>query len=239
MNGRESRFLRACRPPTRRYDARLVHAPGGRYMPEYRALRERHSLLELCRTPELAAQVTLQPVHASRSTPPSSSPTCCCRSHRWACPSISSKAKGPSIDEPIRTRDGHRSASGLRPREELAHVWNHPLVRRELDGRVPLIGFAGAPFTLASYAIEGGPSANFARTKALMYGEPAGVAPLCVKCRDGGRRLSRRADRGGRAGGSGVRLVGGRARSRRDYREFALPHTQAHLRDARAAERAD
>ena len=99
-------------------------------------------------------------------------------------------------------------------------------IQHELDGRVPLIGFAGAPFTLASYAIEGGHSNNFAQTKALMYGDPAAWHRLCERLADIDRaticwRRSRRASMPCRCS------TRGSARStRRDYREFVLPHTR-------------
>ena len=106
-------------------------------------------------------------------------------------------------------------------------------IKRELGGRVPLIGFAGAPFTLASYAIEGGHSNNFAHTKALMYGHPDGVAPLLRPARRRRRRLPGRADRGGRGRRAGLRLVGRRAERAR------LPrvHPAAHAADLRARSR--
>src|SRR6202795_3641847 len=95
-------------------------------------------------------------------------PISSCRSSRWGSVSISFAAR----DRPSRTRCG--------PRGALRHVLDAiRQVQSELAGRVPLIGFAGAPFTLASYAIEGGHSSNFARTKALMYGAPAAWHRFC------------------------------------------------------------
>ena len=108
------------------------------------------------------------------------------------------------------------------------------LIQRELAGRVPLIGFAGAPFTLASYAIEGGHSNNFARTKALMYGHPDAWHRLCDAARDRRRRLPGRADRRRRRRRAGVRLVGRRAERRRLPRVRAAAHA-AHLRGDRPA----
>src|SRR5262245_66329817 len=81
------------------------------------------------------------------------------------------KGEGPAIENPIRSEEDIAGLRHFEPREALSHVLTTiRQVQRELRGRIPLIGFAGAPFTLASYAIEGGHSANFARTKAMMYG---------------------------------------------------------------------
>ena len=99
---------------------------------------------------------------------------------------------------------------------------------------MPLIGFGGAPFTLAAYAIEGGPSTNYARTKAFMYAQPAAWHQLCDRFATVMARLPARAGRGRRAGDPDLRFLGRRAR-RADYREFALPHTRRifdALRDA-------
>src|SRR4029450_4078307 len=112
------------------------------------------------------------------------------------------------------------------PREALGHVLSaiHQ-IQRELSGRVPLIGFAGAPFTLASYAIEGGPSNNFAKTKALMYGHPDGWHRLCEKFATvAGDSLNAQIDAGVDAVQVFDSWVG--ALSPADYREFALPHTR-------------
>ena len=121
------------------------------------------------------------------------------------------------------------------PREALSHVLaTIGLVRRELDGRVPLIGFAGAPFTLASYAIEGGPSRNYSKTKALMYGQPAVWHELCetfaVVISD---YLVAQVEAGIEAAQVFDSWVG--ALCPRDYREFALPHTQRILTTVQAS----
>src|SRR5204863_8826545 len=112
------------------------------------------------------------------------------------------------------------------PREALAHVLDTiRMIKSELAGRLPLIGFAGAPFTLASYAIEGGHSNNFARTKALMYGTPAAWHRLCERLSSvSADYLAAQVD----AGVDVVQVfdswVG--ALNARDYREFILPHTR-------------
>ena len=137
----------------------------GRYMPEYRALRERHSMLELIRSPELAAQVTLQPVEAlgvdaaivfSDILPP---------------------LVGMGLDLDFVKGDGPRISNPMQGTLEAIRI-----VRRELEPRgIPVIGFAGAPFTLASYAIEGGTSKDFTRTKAFMLSEPAAWRRLLTR----------------------------------------------------------
>ena len=196
-------------------------------MAEYRALRERHSLLEICRNPDLATEVTLQPVGGSRSTRRSCSRTCCCRSSRWGCPSTSSRARGRrSSGRSTRPAD----IDALRvfePREALAHVLDAiRQIQAELGGRVPLIGFAGAPFTLASYAIEGGHSNNFAQDQGADVRPSGGVASaLREACRPSSPTICVAQIE---AGVDAVQVfdswVG--ALNAADYREFALPHTR-------------
>jgi uroporphyrinogen decarboxylase len=136
------------------------------------------------------------------------------------------KGEGPQIERPIESPDDIDKLHGFEPRAALGHVLEAiQLIQRELAGRVPLIGFAGAPFTLASYAIEGGHSNNFARTKALMYGHPEAWHRLCARFADVvSDYLTAQID----AGVDAVQLfdswVG--ALNAADYREFAMPHTQ-------------
>ena len=125
------------------------------------------------------------------------------------------------------------------PRESLAYVLEAiRQIKRALAGRVPLIGFAGAPFTLASYAIEGGHSNSFAHTKALMYGAPAAWHRFCETIADViGDYLIAQIEAGVDAVQVFDSWVG--ALNARDYREFILPHTRRDLRASRAARRAD
>jgi uroporphyrinogen decarboxylase len=144
----------------------------GRYMPEYRALRAKHSLLELCRTPELAVQVTLQPISALDVDAAILFSDLLLPLEPLGIPFDFSEGEGPVVGTPLRSRAAIEALRRFDPRDELAAPLEAiRLVRKEL--KVPLIGFAGAPFTLASYAIEGGRSANFALTKSLMYEDPA------------------------------------------------------------------
>ena len=168
------RFLRACRREP--VDATPVWfmRQAGRYMAEYRALRDRYSLLELCRTPELAAEITLQPVNAIEVDAAILFSDLLLPLEPMGLPFDFVRGEGPAVERPLRSASDVAKLRVFEPREALGHVLDAiRLVRRELDGRVPLIGFGGAPFTLASYAIEGGSSKSYATTKALMYGEPA------------------------------------------------------------------
>ncbi len=174
MNIADSRFLRACRrQPT---DATPVWfmRQAGRYMPEYRAIREKMSMLDAIRTPEIAAQITLQPVNAFALDAAILFSDILTPLIGMGIDLDFVKGEGPSIDNPIRSAqdvDRLRTPSAL---ESLPYTFDAiRLISAELAPRgLPLIGFAGAPFTLASYAIEGGGSKNYERTKALMWNAP-------------------------------------------------------------------
>jgi uroporphyrinogen decarboxylase len=143
----------------------------GRSLPEYRALRERHPFFELAGTPELCAEVTLQPVRrhgvdaavlfADIMTPVAG----------MGIDVRLVEGVGPVVDRPIeRLADVERLAVG-EPDENVLEAIR--IVRRELDAEKALVGFCGGPFTVAGYLVEGKPSRDFTRTKALMYREPA------------------------------------------------------------------
>ena len=198
----------------------------GRYMSEYRALRERYSLLDLCRTPDLATEVTLQPVRRIDVDAAILFSDLLLPLEPMGINFDFVHGEGPAIENPIRGEEDLNRVRRFEPREALSHVLDAiRQVQSELAGRVPLIGFAGAPFTLASYAIEGGHSSNFARTKALMYRNPAAWHRLCELLADVvAEYLIAQIE----AGVNAVQLfdswVG--ALNARDYREFILPHTR-------------
>src|SRR4051812_46275237 len=152
----------------------------GRYMAEYRALRQKYTLLEICAVPELAVQVTLQPVDAIDVDAAILFSDLLLPFTPMGLDFDFVKGEGPSIATPIRSAADVQKLRTFEPREALGHVLETiRLLKRELEHRVPLIGFGGAPFTLAAYAIEGGPSKDYARTKAFMYSEPAAWHQLC------------------------------------------------------------
>jgi uroporphyrinogen decarboxylase len=222
-----SRFLKACRREA--VDATPVWfmRQAGRYMQEYRALRTQYSLLDICRTPDLATEVTLQPIRRLEVDAAILFSDLLLPLAPMGLPFDFIKGEGPHIERPL---DGPADIERLRvfePREALGYVLAAVRqIQRELSERVPLIGFAGAPFTLASYAIEGGHSNNFAKTKALMYGHPDDWHRLCQKL---SHVVADFLVAQVEAGVDAIQVfdswVG--ALDASDYREFALPHTRA------------
>jgi uroporphyrinogen decarboxylase len=224
-----SRFLRACRRlPVDRTPIWLMRQ-AGRYMAEYREIRARHGMLEVIATPELAAEVTLQPINAfdldaaiifADILPPLMT---------MGLKLDFVKGEGPVIENAIHeTRDIDMLATPPAEATLLANTLAAiRLVVAELAPRgIPLIGFAGAPFTLASYAIEGGGSKSYTRTKALMYGEPAAWRRLMEKL------VTVQADyllAQARAGAAALQLFdswAGLALGQEDYEQFILPYNR-------------
>lgn len=219
------RFLRACRREPVDKTPVWFMRQAGRYMPEYRALRARHSLLELCRTPDLAAEVTLQPVRRIALDAAIIFSDLLLPLEPMGLPFDFVKGDGPVVSSPLRTAADIDRLRAVEPREAFAPVLEAiAIVRRELQ--VPLIGFAGAPFTLASYAIEGGHSSSYAHAKGLMYQNPDAWHRLCHKLATVAADYLRAQIE---AGAQAVQIfdswVG--ALSPADYREFVLPHVRA------------
>ena len=218
------RFLRACRrEPVDRTPVWFMRQ-AGRYMAEYQALRKRHTLLELCRTPELAVEVTLQPINALGFDAAILFSDLLIPLDPLGIPFDFKAGEGPSIEKPVRSRADVDALRRFEPREELGMVLEAiRLLRQEL--KVPLIGFAGAPFTLATYAIEGGSSKNLALTKGLMYGDPdtwhqlAGLLAEVVS-----DYLRAQVEAGVQAVQVFDSWIG--ALDEGDYREFVLPHVR-------------
>jgi uroporphyrinogen decarboxylase len=145
----------------------------GRYLPEYRALRARHGFLELCKTPPLAAEVTLLPIRRFPVDAAILFADILLILEPMGVGLEFAKGDGPVIHRPVRTRDDVAHLARVPASTALSFVFDAiRLVRVDLAGRVPLIGFAGAPFTLASYLIEGRGSRQYLHTKTLMYREP-------------------------------------------------------------------
>jgi uroporphyrinogen decarboxylase len=166
------RFLRAChRLPVDRTPVWFMRQ-AGRYLPEYRALRKGRDILQMCRTPELAVEASLQPL---RRMPLDALILFSDIMVPIAAMGIEVRIQpgvGPVVPEPIRVAADVRRLGDLDPEAHMPYVMETVrLLKKETN--VPLIGFAGGPFTLASYLIEGGPSRTHERTKALMHGDPS------------------------------------------------------------------
>jgi len=164
-----SRFLEACR--RRPTDVRPVWfmRQAGRYMKQYRDLRSQHGILELCKRPDLAAEITLQPVEVLDVDAAIIFADLLLPVEPMGLKLRYAAGEGPVIDNPVRTSNDIDSLS-ISDVDDLGYVGEAiQIVTRALAGRVPVIGFVGAPFTMASYMIEGGPSRNFLRTKTMMY----------------------------------------------------------------------
>jgi uroporphyrinogen decarboxylase len=218
------RFLRACRlEPVDRTPVWFMRQ-AGRYLPQYRALREKYSLLELCRQPELAVTVTLQPLDVIDVDAAILFSDLLLPFTPMGLEFDFVKGEGPVIENPVRSAGDVARLRSFEP-DALGHVLETiRLLRRELNGRVPLIGFGGAPFTMAAYAIEGGPSRDYLRTKSFMYAQPDAWHRLCGLFADSMTRYLR-AQAG--AGAQALQIFDSwaGALSRSDYREFVLPHT--------------
>src|SRR5947209_18479356 len=168
MASMNSRFLDACR--RRPTDVRPVWfmRQAGRYMKQYRDIRAKHSILEICKRPDLAAAVTLQPVEILDVDAAIIFADLLLPVEPMGLKLQFVQGEGPQIDNPVRTSSDVDSLS-ISNTDELGYVGESiQLVVKALAGRVPVIGFVGAPFTLASYMIEGGPSKTFLKTKRLM-----------------------------------------------------------------------
>ncbi len=143
----------------------------GRYMKEFRDIRAKHSLLTVCKTPELAVEVTLQPVQRFDLDAAIIFADILLPLEPMGLHLEFVKGEGPAIHNPLREPSDVEALRPIIPEESLGFVMEAiRLCRREL--KIPLIGFAGAPFTLASYMIEGGHSRNYIHTKRMMYGAP-------------------------------------------------------------------
>jgi uroporphyrinogen decarboxylase len=163
-------FLRACRRQSTEYTPIWLMRQAGRYMKEYRALRKKYSFLEMCKNPELAAKVTLQPIERFKLDAAIVFSDILIPLEPMGVEFEFAKEEGPVFHHPIRERKDVEKLRVIEPEEEISFVMRAiQIVRKELGGKIPLIGFSGAPFTLASYIIEGGHSKNYILTKGLMY----------------------------------------------------------------------
>ena len=228
-----SRFLSAChRLPTDITPVWFMRQ-AGRYMPEYRAIREKYSLIEICHHPEIAAEVTLQPVRALGVDAAILFADILLPAIPLGVGLEFAKGEGPILQNPVRTLEDVKNLRPVNPETDLKYVLDAiKILRGELKD-VPLIGFCGAPFTVASYIIEGGSSREFLKTKTMMYSDPQTWHALMEKLTV---VLSDYLVAQIRAGAQVVQVfdswVG--ALSPQDYETFVLPYSQKVLKAAEA-----
>lgn len=166
-------FLRACK---REYTERTpvwVMRQAGRYLPEYRAVRAKADFLTMCKTPELAAEVTLQPIDLIGTDAAIIFSDILVIPEAMGMHLEMHEGRGPVFPEPIRTKADADKLLQIDPSKELKYVLDAvSLTKRELKNRVPLIGFSGSPWTLLTYMVEGSGSKNFSKVKKMIYDDP-------------------------------------------------------------------
>ncbi|NUP08781.1 MAG: uroporphyrinogen decarboxylase [Polyangiaceae bacterium] len=226
-------FLRACRREPTPFTPVWFMRQAGRYMPEYRALRAKHTLLEICKQPELAVEVTMQPLRLGMDAAILFADILLPLEPMGA-PFEFAKGEGPVVHEPVRDRAAVERLRVFEPEEGLPHVLEAiRLLRKELDGKTPLIGFAGSPFTVASYLVEGGKSSDYRLTKNMMWSEPETFSLLMSKIGEVVRRYLLAQVK---AGAQAIQLFDSWVGSLtpEDYREHVMPHVSRILKDVEA-----
>ncbi|GAW29168.1 uroporphyrinogen decarboxylase [Carboxydocella sp. ULO1] len=219
-------FLKACRREPVDYTPVWLMRQAGRYMAEYMAIRSKYSFLEMCKIPEIAAEVTLQPVNKLGVDAAILFADILLPLEGMGIQLEFAKNEGPVIHNPVRTRADVDTIRVIEAEEATPYVMEAiRILRRELADKVPLIGFSGAPFTLASYIIEGGGSKNYIECKKMMWQAPEVWHALMDKIAEVILRYLKAQIA---AGAQAVQLfdswVG--ALSPEDYRQYVLPYSK-------------
>lgn len=227
---RDSAFLKACRREKTDYTPVWLMRQAGRYLREYREIRAKVPFLELCKSPDMAAQVTVRAAERIKADAAILFADLLLILEPMGLALEYTKGDGPVIRPPVRGAADIDRLLEVEPEESLSYVFEAARrARASLPAHVPLIGFAGAPFTLASYLIEGGGSRNYVHTKALMYRDPGAWRALMDRLvRASIRYLNGQIAAGAQAVQVFDTWVG--CLSPGDYREFVLPHTRALIR---------
>jgi len=230
----EHLFLRACRRlPVARTPIWMMRQ-AGRYLPQYQAVRAKVSFLELCRTPELACEVTLQPIDEFGFDAAILFSDILIPLPGMGL-EVAFPEKGPQIMNPVRDRAGVDALVVPDPEAAMPYVSEAVRqIKKGLAGRVPLIGFAGAPFTLASYAIEGKGSKDYPNLKRLLFGDPAAAHALLDKL---ARTVAAALEAQVAAGAEAVQIFDSWAAivGPRDFREFPLRYATRVIEMLRAS----
>src|SRR5258708_400971 len=230
-----SRFLKTCRREPVDTTPVWIMRQAGRYLPEYMAVRSKVTFIELCKSPELAAEVTLSAQRVLGVDAAILFADLLPILEPMGLDLEYARGEGPVIHNPVKTHAEVDRVVELEDVSSLQFVFDTVrLVRRDLPADIPLIGFAGAPFTLASYMIEGGGSRSYVATKRMMYGDRGAWNALLARLSASlVRYLQAQID----AGCQAVQLFDSWAGclSPHDYREYVLPHTQAVIRGLQGA----
>lgn len=227
MTSPDHPFLAACRREETAYTPVWLMRQAGRYMDEYRKLRAEFSFLDLCKRPDLAAEITVVPVERLGVDAAILFADILLLLEPMGIGLEYERNNGPVIRRPVRVGADVDSLTEFEPAEALPFVFEAVRKSRAaLSGKVPLIGFSGAPFTLASYLIEGGGSRNYIHTKQLIYSDPGAWRALMERL---SRAVVRYLNAQIAAGAEAVQLfdswVG--CMNPDDYREYVLPYTRA------------
>jgi len=224
---KNDRFLRALsRQPVDRTPVWIMRQ-AGRYLPEYRATREKAgSFMQLCMNPELACEVTMQPLRRFPLDAAILFSDILTIPDAMGLGLYFAEGEGPNFRHPVRTAADIERLPVPDPEDKLRYVMDAVrVIRRELDGSVPLIGFAGSPWTLATYMVEGGSSKEFARIKKLMFDEPALAHKLLATT---ARAVTLYLNAQIAAGAQAIMIFDtwGGVLTARDYKEFSLRYMQ-------------
>jgi uroporphyrinogen decarboxylase len=233
-DNQNSRFLKACRREKTDATPIWLMRQAGRYMPEYRQLRQKHSILEIIKTPELACEVTMQPVNAFEIDAAIIFADILPPLEGMGLELDFINGEGPVIYNPVQTAGDVQNLRVPPPEESLWFTLEAiRLARASL--KIPLIGFSGAPYTLAAYAIEGGSSKNYLRTKGLMMGDPISWQTLMEKLSQVvGDYLLAQAGAGAQVLQLFDSWVG--TLSPDDYRQYVMPYTRRAIEIASQAD---
>lgn len=219
-------FLRACWRKEAEYTPAWFMRQAGRYLESYRKVRTEHDILTICKTPELAAKVAVEAAEQLGVDAAILFADIMLPLEGMGVGFKIVEGVGPQIDNPIRSMEDVENIGQLDPRKHVPFVLDAiGLIKNQIGDRIPLIGFSGAPFTLASYIIEGGPSRDFIESKKMMYGQPTVWARLLTKLSE---MVAEYLQAQIRAGVDAVQLFDSWSGclSPSDYEEFVLPYSR-------------
>lgn len=226
-------FLKACRKEKVPYTPVWIMRQAGRYMKEYREIREKVSFISLCKTPDLAAEVTITPVKRLGVDAAILFSDILILAEAMGLEIVFNEKNGPVLKNPVRDKTSVDILSIPDPEDKVPFVMETiRILRKKLEGNVPLIGFSGAPFTLASYMVEGSTSRNFTIIKMMMYQNPSLYHTLLDKI---SKSITLYVSSQIKAGAQAIQLFDTWAGilAPDDYREFALPYTKTIIEEVK------